>query len=157
MVFDSCRQHVLPLFNKLENKGKYAKRCQSRTRVLLPRFVISSLTYWFFSSPTTRGNIRPCAVRGGGKRDAAILQINNFESFMRLINRCVRGTAAHEAARVALSEHLKKYGNYGVLDKTYTYKIKLNNKIHYINIFNSKKSYVARDNGRVNKIETLWE
>lgn len=76
---------------------------------------------------------------------------------MRLLNKCVKGTVQHEAAALALSEHFKKYGNYGISERTYTYRVRIKGEIVSIRIANSTRSYVAHPSNGARRLVRLWE
>ncbi|HCR0386848.1 TPA: DUF4060 family protein [Enterobacter kobei] len=76
---------------------------------------------------------------------------------MRLLNKCVKGTPAHKAGAIALMEHYQKYGDYGISERTYIYRVLIDKKIVSIRIVNSTKSYVARENGRARRLIRVWE
>lgn len=54
-------------------------------------------------------------------------------------------------------EHYQKYGDYGISERTYIYRVLIDKKIVSIRIVNSTKSYVARENGRARRLIRVWE
>ena len=76
---------------------------------------------------------------------------------MRLLHKCERGTVQYEAAALALNEHFKKYGHYGISERTYTYRVRIKGEIVSIRIVNSTCSYVAHASNGARRLKRLWE